>query len=446
MIVKKLTVANFRGFRQAEFEFSPGVNLIAGVNGTGKSSIISALRIVCSLQLTMGYTKFGSHLEFAPGDIRIGEEAIDVVATFKRPKDDFEVASEIHHTNDSYVEGAEGEVRSQTRETPNYYRNRILDGSGPGLYATTTPPVVFALFFSPQRSVVNNVTKSTRARLGPEYANFGALDDRGMDIREMANWWLGQIVFAEEQKFGVHVARTMALGQALRGFVPEFDRVSPVSISKGWKINPRNKQGAKIEVFESTLEIIKKGTPLYATQLSDGERGMLALVIELARRLVIANPGNPNPVSDGKAIVLIDEIELHLHPQWQAEVIQRLERTFPNCQFIISTHSPLVIQQVKADRVTIIEGDGSVRRPISTYGLPVEEILEVTQETPPAHQSQAAAIMEALDNFDVEKAEQLLAELSMEAETPNQLLSELQTLIGNTRALLDDSSQDEAEA
>lgn len=72
---------------------------------------------------------------------------------------------------------------------------------------------------------------------------------------------------------------------------------------------------------------------------------MLALTGDLVRRLAIANPALSNPLK-GAAIVLIDEIDLHLHPQWQRAVIPRLEKTFPHCQFIVSTHSPQVISEV----------------------------------------------------------------------------------------------------
>ena len=71
----------------------------------------------------------------------------------------------------------------------------------------------------------------------------------------------------------------------------------------------------------------KRGQRFYLHQLSDGERGLLALVFDLTRRLAIANPDSNNPIAEGVALVLIDEIELHLHPKWQRDVLQRLRES-----------------------------------------------------------------------------------------------------------------------
>src|SRR5262249_1605382 len=97
-----------------------------------------------------------------------------------------------------------------------------------------------------------------------------------------------------------------------------------------------------------TLRFIveKNGMPLALDQLSDGERGLLAVIFDITRRLAIANPELDDPIAEGKAIVLIDEIELHLHPTWQRQVLRRLRNTFKSCQFIVTTHSPQVIGQV----------------------------------------------------------------------------------------------------
>jgi predicted ATP-binding protein involved in virulence len=102
------------------------------------------------------------------------------------------------------------------------------------------------------------------------------------------------------------------------------------------------------------MTITKQGQELIINQLSDGEKCLLAMVGDLARRLAIANPSLPDPLQ-GSGVVLIDEIELHLHPKWQREIIPALTRTFPNCQFIVTTHSPQVISQVKPEGIYILE-------------------------------------------------------------------------------------------
>jgi predicted ATP-binding protein involved in virulence len=126
------------------------------------------------------------------------------------------------------------------------------------------------------------------------------------------------------------------------------------------------------------MTVKKQGQELIVNQLSDGEKCSLAMVGDLARRLAITNPGLRNPL-EGSAVVLIDEIELHLHPKWQREIIPALTRTFPNCQFIITTHSPQVISQVKPDGIYILEAtpEGIVaKQPESSFGRDSNRILE----------------------------------------------------------------------
>src|SRR5262249_23173118 len=89
----------------------------------------------------------------------------------------------------------------------------------------------------------------------------------------------------------------------------------------------------------------KNGTEDEIDQLSDGDRAVVAMVGDLAYRLTIANRDLPDPLQ-GEALVLIDEIEQHLHPGWQRIVVKSLRSAFPNCQFIITTHSPQVLSEV----------------------------------------------------------------------------------------------------
>ena len=124
----------------------------------------------------------------------------------------------------------------------------------------------------------------------------------------------------------------------------------------------------------------KRGQPFYLHQLSDGERGLLALVFDLTRRLAIANPDSDDPIAEGVALVLIDEIELHLHPKWQRDVMARFPRIFKSCQFVITTHSPQVLGEVPARCVRLLipkEGRVVVETPAMSYGVDSNWILNV---------------------------------------------------------------------
>ena len=79
--------------------------------------------------------------------------------------------------------------------------------------------------------------------------------------------------------------------------------------------------------------------------MSDGEKCTISLFGDLARRMALANPGRENPL-EGTGVVLIDELELHMHTSWQRKVLGVLKETFPNIQFIITTHSPQILGEL----------------------------------------------------------------------------------------------------
>jgi predicted ATP-binding protein involved in virulence len=158
--------------------------------------------------------------------------------------------------------------------------------------------------------------------------------------------------------------------------------------------------------------INKDGQAFNILQLSQGERSLLALVGDIARRLAIMNPGLEKPL-EGEGIVLIDEIDLHLHPLWQRTVVRRLRETFPNCQFILATHSPLVVSDPDNVRVLALSA-GEIRELPDLYGMDVEQVFLEIMNTPlrdQALQDKLDVLMEAVQDRDFETANALRREL-----------------------------------
>ena len=123
------------------------------------------------------------------------------------------------------------------------------------------------------------------------------------------------------------------------------------------------------------------GSPqvLELEQLSDGYRNLLAVVLDFARRLAQAHPNWENPL-EAPGILLIDEIELHLHPGWQQSVIPNLRAAFPNTQLILTTHSPQVLTTVKKEHVQVVTAHHtleSLPEDIGTYGSESAVVLEM---------------------------------------------------------------------
>ncbi|MBK8696846.1 MAG: AAA family ATPase [Deltaproteobacteria bacterium] len=125
--------------------------------------------------------------------------------------------------------------------------------------------------------------------------------------------------------------------------------------------------GLRVDRSALRMAVDKDGATLFLDQLSDGERNLLALTADVARRLAMANPELTDPLT-GEAVVLVDEIELHLHPSWQRRVLGDLTRTFPRCQFIVTTHSPQVLSEVPNDAVIVVKDFQCYRPAAPTEG------------------------------------------------------------------------------
>ena len=124
-------------------------------------------------------------------------------------------------------------------------------------------------------------------------------------------------------------------------------------------------------------------------QLSDGYRNLLAVVLDFARRLAQANPGWDKPL-EAPGILLIDEIEMHLHPHWQQTVIPSLRKVFPNTQLIVTTHSPQVLTTVRSKNISILRGQKIFSPPPDTYGAESKRVLEQvlqTESRPPENEN-----------------------------------------------------------
>jgi predicted ATP-binding protein involved in virulence len=165
------------------------------------------------------------------------------------------------------------------------------------------------------------------------------------------------------------------------------------------------------------MEVEKNGKCLTVNQLSGGELNLIAMIGDLARRMAIANPDSTKPLL-GSGIVLIDEIDLHLHPNWQRTIVPKLLDVFPNCQFIISTHSPHVITHVQPESLFLLKQTDSgivSEKPDESYGKNVDRVLEdimgLKTTRPDEVDFDLHSIFEAINVGKLEKAQTMIAEL-----------------------------------
>lgn len=164
------------------------------------------------------------------------------------------------------------------------------------------------------------------------YSAFEKAIENKIDFRTFFEWYRNQEDYENEKKIelGNLEYRDNALQAVRQAILAMLDECSNLRVAR----KPRLE-----------MKIDKGNVSMNVSQMSDGEKCTLALFGDLARRLTLANPNKKNPLL-GDGIVLIDEVELHMHPSWQRKVLSVLRHTFPNIQFIITTHSPIVLSEV----------------------------------------------------------------------------------------------------
>lgn len=156
----------------------------------------------------------------------------------------------------------------------------------------------------------------------------------------------------------------------------------------------------------------------------------MALVGDIARRLAMMNPELENPLH-GDGVVLIDEVDMHLHPQWARTIIQRLTDTFPNCQFVLTTHSPLVISDCKDVLVYSLD-NGELTEVPSQYGQDANSVLLEVMDTAIRNERVASRLNDLLDliqDRQFDKANALLAALKAELPANNLELTKASLLL-----------------
>ena len=169
---------------------------------------------------------------------------------------------------------------------------------------------------------------------------------------------------------------------------------------------------------------------IYFHQFSDGQRVLFGLIGDIARRLILLNPNMDSPF-DGTGIILIDEIELHLHPKWQQKIILLLQKKFKNIQFVITTHSPHVLSTVDKSSIYIISTNQKIEHPIfQTKGVTSSDILERIMET--------YSEPEIYETKKIKEYLSLIKNNSYKTENGEEIYSELINHFGVDHPIIDD--------
>lgn len=360
MYIKNISIQNFRVLKDINIEFKHGVNLILGDNGVGKSSILNAVTIALG-GFFSGVTGVKS-----PGilqtDIRVEKTNLTDASQAISYVTPVMISSEFDIDGKGY--DCQRARKDQNGDTTTAAR-------GLKKYAEMVTNDINSVLPVFSYQTVQRGTNFKRGDFGSKSKNklndrrcgyIGCLDDR-LDINEAKQWCMNMELaeFKRQEK------------------VPEYETFKKVVTTFMQHMNeletpPIIEYSRQFEDFVYS----EGGVKLPITSLSAGYQSLLFMLMDISFRLALLNPKYPS-FNTAPGIIVIDEIDMHLHPKWQWNVIKALETTFPNVQFIIATHSPIVISSCKNVNLIQIDDNQNVLYLPEAYAYNIQDVVELRQ-------------------------------------------------------------------
>ncbi|MFB1120895.1 AAA family ATPase [Dickeya dadantii] len=440
-------------------DYPSNVTVLVGNNGAGKTSILQALATSLSWLVARVRSEKGSGSGINEGTITNGHTsaAIEVMAQDTPPLSGHAADNdaEYHWTLAKTRSGKKGQHTSQLNAVSalaDHYRSALTQNEQSSL------PLI--AFYPVERSVLDIPLKIKNKHHFQQVDGYDNALNQGVDFRRFFEWFreredienetessladilsnmiendpdqfITQILSPNNKNKNINVEEQLtkiknglatlksnkdpqldAVRQAIYRFMPGFS-------------NLRVRRKPRLH-----MSISKEGKPFNVLQLSQGEKSLMALVGDIARRLAIMNPTLDNPLH-GQGIVLIDEVDMHLHPSWQRSIIERLTTTFPHCQFILTTHSPLVISDYKDVLVYSLD-NGELTVVPSQYGQDANSVLLEVMDTHIRNARIAEKLGDLLDMIQRQQltpAKALLDELTAELPATNLELTKARLLL-----------------
>lgn len=415
MKVKRLRMKSFRGISDLILEFETAEPIVfIGINGVGKSSILDGLAILLSwliARIQSDPDSKGSFMTRQGGRLVSGRQQ-DLANGRSFSEHDLNNAS-----NETYSEIAISYQEQEVTWALSMLQTRLNMETSTDLVeleplandircqwnANSDANIPLAVYYPVNRAVLDIPLEL------PEEHSFKQIDAYNQALTGV------QIGFGN---FFQWFRALEDVENEERRDSPEYRNPQLEAVRKAIYSLLGKEDFSNLRVRRSPLRmtVTKQGQELIINQLSDGEKCLLALAGDLARRLAIANPGLAEPLQ-GNGVVLIDEVELHLHPAWQRKVIPTLRDTFPNCQFIVTTHSPQVISNVKPSGIYVLEATPEsvvVKHPDSSYGRDTNRILEdlmAVPERPQEVKERLIQLSQLIDAGELNTARQLHQQL-----------------------------------
>ncbi|WP_448093506.1 AAA family ATPase [Pseudomonas lini] len=432
MEIKRFKLTDVGRFTDLDIQLAPtakhtsNVTVLVGNNGAGKTTLLKSLAISLSWLVARIRTEKGNGNHLAEEDIRNGASSALILIGIE---DESQARSSLPDASPEDALFSWGIARGRQGRKAHTHStlggvSRLADHYRNQLTAFDKASLPLIAYYPVERSVLEIPLKIRTKHTFDQLDGYDNSLNRGVDFRRFFEWFreredsenetgVSDAALAEiSDKFGKDSKVWKALSQvkassrdrqltavrsAIAAFMPGFS-------------NLRVQRKPRLH-----MAIDKDGVTLNVSQLSQGEKSMMALVGDIARRLAMMNQSLENPLH-GDGIVLIDEVDLHLHPKWQRSLIRQLSETFPNCQFVLTTHSPLVISDAK-DVLCYVLDDGELQERDGLYGLDANQVLLSVMDTDVRNsevQRRLNRLLERLQDGDLDEARKLFSELSLE--------------------------------
>ncbi len=374
MKITRVNVGNIRGISDLTIDMGYPLTVIAGVNGAGKSTVVDSIAVMLSwFTARIGSTKSrGRELR---KDTDISNNAIfgGIRLTLQVANGGIDTAITIKQIVLKRGTRLEGDRKPEDFDYSDYkpmmpYVNSIQDAITATNYQCSVPVLVY---YPVNRAVLDIPLRIRERHQDDLLSVYDEALTSGANFRRFFEWFRNREDIENEnyRLYGPEVNHSdtdfpdrqlQAVRQTLAKILPDY---------------------SGLEVRRNPLRMVVKklGVELQINQLSDGEKCLIAMIGDLARRLAIANPTLVDPLA-GEGIVLIDEIDLHLHPDWERRIPSLLTETFPNCQFIVTTHSPQVLGEIDPQNIRLMSRDdkGNIicTIPEQSFGLSTNQIID----------------------------------------------------------------------
>lgn len=337
MRIENIQILNYRKFKKLDAQLDGKSTIFFGINGTGKSTVLSAINYLFRVwinQLNPSQSK--AYETFTDDVIFVGETKLGIEGDIKLGNGQhFKLARFYHKTQKNERGKQETFPRVNYSAFKEKYTQLYLADDNAGM------PVF--VHYGTNRAVLDIPTHIRNEHHFDKLAAIERVMDKELDFRGFFEWYRDQE--ANEILEAKHAPNLI------------YQDPSLACVRHAVEAMIGNVKNLRIKRNPVRMVVDKDGKEIRVDLLSDGEKCTLALFGDLARRLALANPNADNPLA-GDGIVLIDEIELHMHPSWQRKILNTLHDVFPNIQFIITTHSPQVLGEADSSyRIISLDAD-----------------------------------------------------------------------------------------